>query len=85
MSNPVFKHMKNQVPMQPQNMQPQQIDYEKLYKQFQENPQKYLAPLNLPSEIQTPEQAVRYLAANNQIPPIMQKQVYGMLAKIGNK
>lgn len=63
----------------PQQQQAQMPNFEQLYKQFAQNPWKYLSGLNLPSDIQTPEQAVRYLANNGQIPPLIQKQVYTML------
>lgn len=83
MSNPIFKHQQfpqnNQNGMQ--NLQPQQPDFNSLFKEFKQNPMKYLGNLNLPPDIQTPEQAVRYLASTNQIPPLIQQQVYGMLGK----
>lgn len=83
MGNPVFKHQ--QFPQNIQNgsnnQQPQQLDFNKLFNQFKENPMKYLGNCNLPPDIQTPEQAVRYLASTNQIPPLIQQQVYGMLGK----
>lgn len=78
MSNP-FVNNQNKSNSQNSNQQP--LDFEKLFAQFKENPAKYLANLNLPPSIQTPEQAVRYLASTNQIPPLIQKQVYGMLGK----
>ena len=83
MGNPVFKHQ--QFPQNNQNgsnnQQLQQLDFNKLFNQFKENPMKYLGNCNLPADCQTPEQAVRYLAATNQIPPLIQQQVYGMLGK----
>ena len=83
MGNPVFKNQ--QFPQSNQNgsnnQQPQQLDFNKLFNQFKENPMKYLGNLKLPPNIQTPEQAVRYAAATNQIPPLIQQQVYGMLGK----
>lgn len=57
----------------------QMPDFNQLYQQFVQNPMKYLTGLNMPQNIQTPEQAVRYLASNGQIPPLIQKQVYSML------
>ena len=75
MSNPVFKNQNGS-----QN-QPQQLDFNALFNQFKQNPAKYLANCNIPPECQTPEQAVRYLASTNQIPPLIQQQVYGMLGK----
>ena len=73
MSNPLNVGMQSR-------QQPQTINFEELYKQFVQNPMKYLAGLNLPSNIQTPEQAVRFLANNGRIPPLIQKQVYSMLS-----
>lgn len=73
MSNPVFKNQNGS--------QNQQLDFNSLYEQFKQNPAKYLANCNIPPECQTPEQIVRYLASTNQIPPLIQQQVYGMLGK----
>ena len=83
MGNPVFKN--RQFPQGNQNgsnNQPQNpLDLNALFNQFKENPLKYLGNLKLPPEIQTPEEAVRYAAATNQIPPLLQPQIYGMLGK----
>lgn len=86
MGNPVFDNQKkfqNGTPFQPNPQQQQQskINFEELFEKFKQNPQKYLGNLNLPSNIQTPEQAVRYAAATNQIPPLIQQQIYGFLNK----
>lgn len=85
MSNPVFKYQNNQTPMQNQNgsqmQQPQMPDFNKLFEEFKQDPNKYLGNLNIPQNLQTPEEKVRYLAATNQIPPLIQKQIYGMLGK----
>lgn len=85
MSNPVFKYQNNSAPMQNQNgsqtQQPQLPDFDKLFEQFKQNPDKYLGNFNIPSNIQTPEEKVRYLAATNQIPPLLQKQIYAMLGR----
>lgn len=70
MSNPLNSGM------QPQGQMP---DFERLFQQFKQNPMKYLTGLNIPQGIQTPEEAVRYLASNGQIPPLIQRQVYSML------
>lgn len=59
--------------------QTQMSNFEQLYQRFAPNWKQYLAGLNLPQDIQTPEQAVRFLAQNGQIPPLIQKQVYSML------
>ena len=81
MSNPVFKNQ--QFPQNNQhgsnNQQP--LDFNAMFNEFKQNPMKYLGNLKLPPDIQTPEQAVRYAAATNQIPPLIQQQVYGMLGK----
>lgn len=82
MANPVFKN--RQVPIQNQNgsnNQSQQLDFNALYNQFVQNPAKYLSNCNIPPECQTPEQIVRHLAATNQIPPLLQPQIYGMFNK----
>lgn len=87
MSNPVFKYQRNSMPQSSspnQNgsqMQPQLPDFGKLFEQFKQDPDKYLGNLNIPSNVQTPEEKVRYLAATNQIPPLLQKQIYAMLGK----
>lgn len=62
-----------------QNQQAQMPDFNKLYQQFIKDPMRYLTGLNIPQNIQTPEQAVRFLASNGKIPPLIQKQVYSML------
>lgn len=81
MGNPVFKNQ--QFPQQIQNGSNNQqlLDFNAMFNEFKQNPMKYLGNLNLPPNIQTPEQAVRYAAATNQIPPLIQQQVYGMLGK----
>jgi hypothetical protein len=80
MSNPVFKNQ--QFPQSNQNgSNNQPLDFNALFNEFKQNPLKYLGNLNLPPNIQTPEEAVRYAAATNQIPPLIQQQVYGMLGK----
>lgn len=81
MSNPVFKNQ--QFPQNNQNgsKNQQPLDFNAMFNEFKQNPMKYLGNLNLPPNIQTPEQAVRYAAATNQIPPLIQQQVYGMLGK----
>lgn len=90
MSNPVFKYHND--PAQPSsvpdqngshNPMGQTPNFEQLFEQFKQNPDKYLGNCNFPPDVQTPEQRVRYLAANNRIPPLIQRQVYDMLAKMG--
>ena len=77
---PFFENQ-NRSNFQQTNQQPQQLDLNKLYNEFKQNPSKYLSGLNLPPELQTPEQIVRYLAQNGRIPPLIQKQVYSMVSK----
>jgi hypothetical protein len=81
MGNPVFKNQ--QLPQSNQNgsNNQQPLDFNAMFNEFKQNPMKYLGNLKLPPDIQTPEQAVRYAAATNQIPPLIQQQVYGMLGK----
>lgn len=82
MGNPIFKHQVNPINQNgSQNQQSQQIDFNALYNQFIQDPMKYMGNLKFPPEVQTPEQAVRYLASTNQIPPLIQQQVYGFLNK----
>lgn len=80
MGNPFFENQ-NRSNFQQSNQQPQQLDLNKLYNEFKQNPSKYLSGLNLPPELQTPEQIVRYLAQNGRIPPLIQRQVYSMVSK----
>lgn len=83
MGNPFFENQNrsNFQQTNPQTQQPQQLDLNKLYNEFKQNPSKYLSGLNLPPELQTPEQIVRYLAQNGRIPPLIQRQVYSMVGK----
>lgn len=61
------------------SQQMQMPDFNQLYQQFIQNPMKYLTGLHIPQGIQTPEEAVRFLASNGKIPPLIQRQVYSML------
>lgn len=83
MGNPFFENQNrsNFQNTNPTQQQPQQLDLNKLFNEFKQNPFKYLSGLNLPPDIQTPEQAVRYCAQTGQIPPLIQKQVYGLVGK----
>ena len=81
MGNPFVNNNQNGRNFQQTNQQPQQLDLNKLYNEFKQNPSKYLSGLNLPPELQTPEQIVRYLAQNGRIPPLIQRQVYSMVGK----
>lgn len=55
-------------------------DMNALYRQFQQNPTKYLTNLNIPQGLTDPEQIVRYLAQNGKIPPMLQGRVNAMLS-----
>lgn len=83
MGNPFFENQNrsNFQNPNPTQQQPQQLDLNKLFNEFKQNPFKYLSGLNLPPDIQTPEQAVRYCAQTGQVPPLIQKQVYGLVGK----
>ena len=83
MGNPFFENQNrsNFQQTNPQTQQPQRLDLNKLFNEFKQNPFKYLSGLNLPPDIQTPEQAVRYCAQTGQVPPLIQKQVYGLVGK----
>lgn len=83
MGNPFFENQNRRNIQNPNPTQhpPQQLDLNKLFNEFKQNPFKYLSGLNLPPDIQTPEQAVRYCAQTGQVPPLIQKQVYGLVGK----
>ena len=83
MGNPFFENQNrsNFQQSNPVQQQPQQLDLNKLFNEFKQNPSKYLSGLNLPPELQTTEQIVRYLAQNGRIPPLIQRQVYSMVSK----
>lgn len=83
MGNPVFKNQNKPQPFQ--SSRNQQIDFNVLFNQFKEDPNKYLKGCNIPPEAKTPEQIVRHLAATNQIHPLIQRQIYDMLARIDKK
>ena len=81
MGNPFFENQNRRNIQNPPQQPPQQLDLNKLFNEFKQNPFKYLSGLNLPPDIQTPEQAVRYCAQTGQVPPLIQKQVYGLVGK----
>ncbi len=76
MANPFVSQNQNQNQNQPMQGQTQQPNFNQAYQQFAPNWRQYF---NLPEDIQTPEQAVRYLAQNGQVPSLIQRQVYSML------
>lgn len=59
----------------------QMPDMQTLFKQFSQNPAKYLTGLDIPANLNSPEQIVRYLAQNNKIPPMLQGRVNAMLGR----
>lgn len=77
MSNPLIYKMPTQQAGQKQNT----TDLNALYKQFSENPVKYLTGLDIPQGMNSPEQIVRFLAQNNKIPPMLQGRVNAMLGR----
>lgn len=77
MANPFVSQNQNQAQLMQGQPQMQQPNFNQAYQQFAPNWRQYFK--NLPEDIQTPEQAVRYFAQNGQIPPLIQRQVYSML------
>lgn len=65
----------------PLNVGRQQPDLNQLYQQFAQDPYKYLAQLNLPANIQTPQQAVEYFMSAGKVPPFLQGRVNAMLGR----
>lgn len=72
MSNPLNAGMQQQ--------QQQVPDLNMLYKQFAQNPMKYLTGLNIPQGMNSPQQIVQFLQSNGRIPPQLQPYVNLMLA-----
>lgn len=54
-------------------------DINQLYQEFIKNPTQFLTGLNIPKELTTPEQMVKYLFDNGKIPPMLQAKVNAML------
>lgn len=61
--------------------QAQQPDLNQLYREFVQNPMKYLTGLNLPPNIQTPQQAVQYCISAGKVPPILQQRINTMIGR----
>lgn len=61
--------------------QQQQPDMNILYQQFMQNPLRYLAGLNIPANITTPQEMVQYLADSGKIPPMLKSRVDAMLGR----
>lgn len=64
-----------------QQKQQGQPDINSLYQQFRANPMKYLTGYNIPQNINSPEQIVRFLADNGKVPPMLQARVNAMLGR----
>jgi hypothetical protein len=76
----------NEIPQMPQQQmqnpqQNQQVDYNKLYNMFLQNPMKYLGNLNIPQGMTDGEQIVRHLASTGQVPPMLQGIVNAKLGR----
>ena len=79
MGNPL-----NEIPQMPQQQmqqpqQNQQVDYNKLYNMFLQDPMKYLGNLNIPQGMTDGEQIVRHLASTGQVPPMLRAYVNAQL------
>lgn len=65
----------------PLNLPNQQPNVAMLQQQFNQNPMRYLAGLNIPQGMTDPEQIVRHLDSTGQIPPMLQARVNAMLGR----
>jgi hypothetical protein len=66
----------------PAQQKPQgQPDINVMFQQFRQNPMKYLTGYNIPQNINSPEQIVRFLADNGKVPPMLQARVNAMLGR----
>lgn len=59
----------------------QQPDLNQLYQQFIQGPWRYLTGLNIPKNITTPEEMVKYCLQNNKVPPILQQRINAMMGR----
>lgn len=75
--NPLVTGQTAPVQQKPQG----QPDINALYQQFRQNPMKYLTGYNIPQNINSPEQIVRFLADNGKVPPMLQARVNAMLGR----
>ena len=57
----------------------QQPNISQLFEEFKKNPMQYLS--GMPANVNTPKQAVEYLANNGRIPPQLRGQVSAMLGR----
>lgn len=65
----------------PLNLPNQQPNMAMMQQQFNQNPMRYLAGLNIPQGMTDPEQIVRHLDSTGQIPPMLQAKVNAMLGR----
>lgn len=65
----------------PLNLPNQQPNMAMMQQQFNQNPMRYLAGLNIPQGMTDPEQIVRHLDSTGQIPPVLQARVNAMLGR----
>jgi hypothetical protein len=75
--NPLLTGQTASVQQKPQG----QPDINSLYQRFRANPMKYLTGYNIPQNINSPEQIVRFLADNGKVPPMLQARVNAMLGR----
>lgn len=59
----------------------QSFDINALFEQFKADPSRYLKGFNIPNNLTTPEQIVRYIADCGRVPDLIKNQVYTMLRK----
>lgn len=52
-----------------------------LFEQFKADPARYLKGFNIPDNLRTPEQIVRFMVDNGRAPDFIKNQVYAMLGK----
>lgn len=75
--NPLLTGQSAPVQQKPQG----QPDINAMFQQFRQNPMKYLTGYNIPQNINSPEQIVRFLADNGKVPPMLQARVNAMLGR----
>jgi hypothetical protein len=75
--NPLVTGQTAPVQQKPQG----QPDINAMFQQFRQNPMKYLTGYNIPQNINSPEQIVRFLADNGKVPPMLQARVNAMLGR----
>lgn len=75
--NPLLTGQSAPVQQKPQG----QPDINAMFQQFRQNPMKYLTGYNIPQNLNSPEQIVRFLADNGKVPPMLQARVNAMLGR----